>query len=422
MRVLALIVGKLVLLGFRILGKRGTSFPGLVVERLHPRFLAESLDKLPHGVIVVSGTNGKTTTAKMISAVIGTQEPVLTNRTGANFTRGLISTVLMESSWTGKLPHSIAVFEVDEAWAARMVKQVKPRGAVVTNVMRDQMDRFGEIDKTADLLGELVAAATEFVVLNADDPRVRAMADRSSVPVTYFGVGPKLRGVFISDDELYLDVVDVNEAEAGRPPAQFVLQDIEAGMVTVSARGVRTEFPLRVYGSHNAQNATVAIAAGDLVGVPLERAVKALSELEAAFGRGEVIEINGQRLMLQLVKNPGGFRYSLLDVGQLDPAEVLIAINDDYADGRDVSWLWDVDFRSLAPWPVATTGTRAEDMALRLEYDGLTVGSCEPDMRKAVSELSARHPAGSTLVVCATYTAMFDLRDILATMTEVAAI
>lgn len=421
MRYLALLVGKLVLLVGRLLGKRGSSFPGLVVERINPRFLAATLAMLPNGVILVSGTNGKTTTAKMVTEVIGSQQLVLTNRTGANFTRGIISAILMESSWTGRLPHTIAVFEIDEAWAARMVQQVKPRGAVVTNVMRDQMDRFGEIDHTARLLGTLVAAAQEFVVLNADDPRVRDMAPLAPAPITYFGVGQDLRRIFISDDELYLEDIDVEASHAARPrQPDFVLERIEPGRITVDAHGQRVVVGLHVFGSHNAQNATAALAAGDCAGVPLGAGVKALETMEAAFGRGEFIDIDGKRLLLQLVKNPGGFRYSLMDVGSLDPAEVLIAINDEYADGRDVSWLWDVDFRSLASWPVATTGTRAEDMALRLDYDGVPVQSCVPDMKTAVQRLVARHPKGATLVVCATYTAMFDMREILSTMTEVA--
>jgi len=418
-RLLALFIGKLVLLLGRMLGKRGSSFPGLVVEKIYPGFLPETLAGLPGGVILVSGTNGKTTTVKMVAEILATQQPVLTNKTGANFTRGIISSILAESSWRGGLAATSAVFEVDEAWAARMVQQVRPHGVLITNVMRDQMDRFGEIDHTANLLGDVVAAATHFVVLNADDPRVRAMAVRSQVSVTYFGVGADLRRVFISDDELYAADIDVAAKHAERPAPDVVLEQIEPGAITVAVKGKHARVPLQVYGSHNAQNATAAIGVGLRTGVPLADAAAGLGRMEAAFGRGEFIELNGQRLLLQLVKNPGGFRYSLMDIATVTPAEALIAINDDYADGRDVSWLWDVDFRSLGQWPVSTTGTRAEDMALRLEYDGVAVRSCVPDMRTAVAELSKRHPEGATLVVCATYTAMFEMRRILASMTEV---
>ena len=420
MKFVALYIGKIVVIVGRMLGKRGSSFPGLVVEKISPNFLPNALRSLPGGVIVVTGTNGKTTTVKMIAEVLGTREQVLTNKTGANFTRGIASTILMSMSLTGKLAQRIAVFEIDEAWAVRFVDAVQTRGVVITNVMRDQMDRFGEIDHTARLLRHVVGKAQEFVVLNADDPRVAAMADAAQCPVTYFGVGPQLRRVFITDDELYAADIDVAAVHASRPRPDYVLEHIEPNAITITTEAGPTDVALHVFGSHNAQNATAALAAGRLAGVPLEDAVGALERMEAAFGRGEFIDINGQRLLLQLVKNPGGFRYSLMDVASVTPAEVLIAINDEYADGRDVSWLWDVDFTSLSAWPVSTTGTRAEDMALRLEYDSVPVATVVPDMRQALIGLSGRHPAGATLVVCATYTAMFEMRDVLATMTEVA--
>jgi UDP-N-acetylmuramyl tripeptide synthase len=419
-RFLALYVGKLVVLVGRLLGKRGSSFPGLVVEKISPGFLANALRSLPGGVIVVTGTNGKTTTVKMIAETLRTEHQVLTNRTGANFTRGIVSSIVREMPLTGKLPHTIAVFEIDEAWAVRFVEQVPTRGVVITNVMRDQMDRFGEIDHTARLLTKVVAAAEDFAVLNADDPRVVAMAPAARCPITYFGVGAELRRVFITDDELYAAEIDVAAKHAARPAPQFVLEHVAPGAIDILAPDGRHQVALQVFGSHNAQNATAALAAGSCAGIPVPAAIGALEGMQAAFGRGEFIALNGQHLLLQLVKNPGGFRYSLMDVGSVTPAEVLIAINDEYADGRDVSWLWDVDFRSLASWPVSTTGTRAEDMALRLDYDGVPVRSVIPDMARAIEALSARHPEGATLVVCATYTAMFEMRDVLAGMTEVA--
>lgn len=419
-RILALYVGKLVVVAGKIFGKRGSSFPGLIVEKLSPNFLADALAQLPGGVIVVTGTNGKTTTAKMVAETLSTEHKVLTNSTGANFTRGIVSSIIPEMSLTGKLAHTIAALEIDEAWAVRFVQQVRPRGVVITNVMRDQMDRFGEIDHTARLLTTVVAAAREFVVLNADDPRVVEMAPAAEAPITYFGVGGDLRRVFITDDELYAAEIDVAAKHAERPQPQFVLEQVAPGEIEVATPEGQRTVALPIFGSHNAQNATTALATGACAGVPIQSAIGALEQMEAAFGRGEFIDLHGQRLLLQLVKNPGGFRYSLMDVASVTPAEVLIAINDDYADGRDVSWLWDVDFRSLADWPVSTTGTRAEDMALRLDYDGVPVRSVVPNMTQAIEELSARHEEGATLVVCATYTAMFEMRAVLAGMTEVA--
>ena len=422
MNLIALWIGKLTLILLRLLGKRGSSFPGLVVEKVSDSFLAAHLSDLKGGVVVVSGTNGKTTTTKMISAIMSTKYHVLTNPTGANFTRGIASSIVAEANWFGRLPHTAAVFELDEAWAVQFCRQVAPRGVLVTNVMRDQMDRFGEIDTTARMLGEVVSTATGFVVLNADDPRVRAMVDEAKASVTFFGVGERLRSVFISDDELYVEDLATADKLAARPAPDFILEAVEPGKVSLVASGKPFEIGLQVFGSHNAQNATAALAVAAEAGIPINKAIGALEQMRAAFGRGEYIDLNGRRILMQLVKNPGGFRYALMDVSTVSPAGVLIVINDDYADGRDVSWLWDVDFTGLADYPLAVSGTRATDMELRLRYDGLDVQWCEPDLRASIARISREVPEGSTIVVCATYTAMFDMRAVLATMTEVEAV
>lgn len=419
MTLLALWAGKLTLLLLQLLGKRGSSFPGLVIERIHRGFLRQMLAQLPGGVIVVSGTNGKTTTTKMVTTVLASEQRVLTNSTGANFTRGIASSIAAESSWRGKLPHTMAVFELDEAWAVHFCDEVAPRGVLVTNVMRDQMDRFGEIDHTARMLTAVVSRATDFVVLNADDPRVRAMASAATVPVSYFGVGAQLRSVFITDDELHAGPVQGEAQVATRPAPDVTLERIRPGRIDVVVDGTTRPVGLQIFGSHNAQNATAALAVARRTGVSVDHAVAALEGMTAAFGRGEFIELGGRRILLQLVKNPGGFRYSLMDVDSIDPSAVLIVINDDYADGRDVSWLWDVDFRGLEPYPLSVSGTRATDMELRLVYDGLPVLWCEPDLRAAIERVAADVPDGSTVVVCATYTAMFEMRRILSTMTDV---
>ena len=177
--------------------------PGLVVEKLHPNFMAQSLAKIPDGVIVVTGTNGKTTTTKMLTYVLRQNKRVLTNPTGSNFLRGIIASLLQHSNWSGALPYDVAVIELDEAYAAKFVEQFKPRGTVVLNVMRDQMDRFGEIDYTAELINKVVKKTTEFVVLNRDDPRVLAMANNINCQVIWFGVASNLRDLFKNDDELH---------------------------------------------------------------------------------------------------------------------------------------------------------------------------------------------------------------------------
>src|SRR5437879_4744262 len=166
MNLAAIWLGKFVLAALRVIGRRGNALPGLVVEKVFPRFLPRAMARLPQGVVVVTGTNGKTTTTKMTAAVLAQRYRVLTNDTGSNFVRGAITATIEHASWTGRLDHDVAVFELDEAWAVRFVGVVPPRRTLLLNVMRDQLDRFGEIDTTAALLGKVAAATSGDVVLN----------------------------------------------------------------------------------------------------------------------------------------------------------------------------------------------------------------------------------------------------------------
>ncbi|MCW2523698.1 MAG: hypothetical protein JWO63_2033, partial [Frankiales bacterium] len=193
MDLLAVWLGKATVLALRLTGRRGTALPGLVVEKVFPGFLARRLAQLPDGVIVVSGTNGKTTTTKMLATVLGQRYRVLTNDTGGNFVRGTITAVLQHTNWLGQTPADLAVFELDEAHAIRFCEVHRPERALLLNVLRDQLDRFGEIDTTAGLLARVARATTEYVVVNRDDPRLVALAADLPARVSYFGVAPTLR-------------------------------------------------------------------------------------------------------------------------------------------------------------------------------------------------------------------------------------
>ena len=183
MDILAIWLGKLTLLALRAAGRRGTALPGLVVEKVFPKFLTRRLATLPLGVVVVSGTNGKTTTTKMVATVLGQRHRVLTNDTGGNFVRGVLTAVVQQSTWLGRTPADVAVLELDEAHAVRFCQVHQPERLLLLNVLRDQLDRFGEIDTTAQLLGKVAARTTGHVVVNRDDPRLVAVA-----------AGPRRRG------------------------------------------------------------------------------------------------------------------------------------------------------------------------------------------------------------------------------------
>ena len=409
-------------------GSGGTALPGLVVEKLDPGFLARTLGQLPMGVVVVSGTNGKTTTTKMVVQLLREQGlKVLTNRSGSNFVRGVLASLLTEVDAGGRLSHDVAVLELDEAHAVRFVRLIKPRHALLLNVMRDQLDRFGEIDYTASLLHSIAKATSDVVVLNGDDPRLAAPAFLEDVTarVVSFGAGEDLRSLFLSDDDLRTGLASPRDRGEG-PGPRVTLEAINGQRATVRVDGTSHEVDFAIPGVHNLLNACAALGAvlevlgedADLPGL-----LATLGTVQAAFGRGEVLTLDGRPVQLSLVKNPAGFRMGLLSAAaQAQAGEVVVvAINDEYADGRDMSWLWDVDFAALRTNGVAVvTGVRAWDMALRLRYDDVEVTDVEPDLRKAVALMRrAATDADRPMRIFTTYTAMLALRSILGEMTDV---
>jgi UDP-N-acetylmuramyl tripeptide synthase len=412
---LAVWIGKLTLLALRLIGRRGNALPGLVVEKLFPRFLPRAMARLTHGVVVVTGTNGKTTTTKMAATVLAQRYRVLTNDTGSNFVRGAITATVQQARWTGRIPYDVAVFELDEAWAVRFVRLVAPQRALLLNVMRDQLDRFGEIDTTAQLLGKVAGATTQSVVLNRDDERVAALADATSATATFYGVAPGLRPLFPTDEELYGGDVSLSDRQATCELLALPSADDPRILLRIGAEEHRLR--LRAEGPHNAQNAAGAAALALTFGFDPATVRTGLEAVVPAFGRGQTFTVDGRRVVLQLVKNPAGFRQSLRTLDSLRPDAVVVVINDDYADGRDVSWLWDVDFEGpLGAQPAArisTSGTRAADMAVRLRYDGVETAEIEPDSEKAVRGAAASVAPGATVVVFSTYTAMWALHAVL---------
>ena len=459
----------------RLRGSGGSAFPGLVMEKADPHFMARALAPLPYGVVLVSGTNGKTTTTRMVVELLrGQGLKVFTNPTGSNFTRGVVAALLGAMPLNGRLDADVAVLELDEAHATHFVRTVKPRAALLLNVMRDQLDRFGEIDYTASLLHKVARATTGTVVLNADDPRLAAPSFRADLraDVRGFAVSPQLRSVFLSDDELH-DSLDgctlgqpkkdaetkadtkaeptteapldsVKEPGQGEPdtadspakPAEKLAQHLEivatleemmGRHAVIDLAGHRHEVDFAIPGAHNILNATAAMGlVKELLGERTDEQALAASaaKVTAAFGRGELLSIDGQEVELGLVKNPAGFRMSLLSAAAVrsqQPPLIMIAINDQYADGRDMSWLWDVDFTPLKQAGVSiVTGVRATDMALRLSYDDVAVGKVEANLSQALAQLvKLSREQHRPIRILSTYTAMLELRSLLASYTDV---
>lgn len=412
------LLGKAVRYAARLRGG-GSALPGLFVEKIDPNFIRDTLSQLDHGVVLVSGTNGKTTTTKMVVALLESQGlKVFTNRTGSNFSRGVAAALLGEVDSKGKLDADIAVLELDEAHAVHFVAHVPPRYSLLLNVMRDQLDRFGEIDKTARMLQTIAEATTDTVVLNREDPRVRAIAKViTDKKIAYFGLDSTLRDTFPSDDTLHGGTADASKL----PSADVTLKAFTGNQATFTIDGKSVTSPLKLEGIYNIYNAAAALVlTRSIVDTALDqdKLIAALADITPAFGRGEKLVIGGQPLELVLVKNPSGFR---LGLQSFDPAgyATMIAINDNYADGRDMSWLWDVDFESLRSAGVAEiTGSRAYDMALRMQYDEVDVSHIDTDPARALQHFINNHSDVPKRIYC-TYTAMLALRRELAKITDV---
>ncbi len=397
---IASLVGKTIAKVSRLKGGHGSALPGLIVEKLAPDFLTDALKDLPYGVVVVSGTNGKTTTTKIVVELLRSAGlTVFTNPSGSNFTRGVASSAVSEMKH-GKLKADIAVVELDEAYAVQFVRKISPKYSLILNVLRDQLDRFGEIDTTAKMLSEVVAKTTGTAVLNREDPLVSKMSAGRKV---FFGYSNKVAKLFPNDDEMY-------GKKMAKPnfTAAITLEDID---------GARTIFNigdaiLKLRGAHNALNAAAALSLVKTIlgeNFDNQKMLKALESVRPAFGRGESFEINGQPLEMILVKNPSGFRISL--ASQSDPeSEVMIAINDHYADGRDMSWLWDVDFSSLSEVAMVS-GIRAYDIALRLTAQGVKVREIDTSLEAALTNFLNKNP-NQPKQIYTTYTAMLELRRI----------
>lgn len=413
---LAIIIGKILRYIIRLRGSGGSALPGLVVEKLQPSFLSDTLSNLPDGVVVVTGTNGKTTTTKMIADLLSSLgKKVLTNSTGSNFTRGIVAMIVKEARIGQALDHDIAVIELDEAYARRFVKDFKPAYVVALNVMRDQLDRFGEIDTTAEILKSVLAQSTEGCVINGNDPHLTSIAKTLKAPISYYAVDKSLQKYFPTDAEL-LSVSDQNSNHRV-PLTDVELSGFNGQKAEFKISGKVYKTTLQVTGLYNFQNAAAAIALTRLVlpNIKIETILHRLSQVTPAFGRGESFKIGGQPLEVVLVKNPAGFRLAIKSF--LSKADIMIAINDQYADGRDVSWLWDVDFTDLKSQKVTMiSGIRAYDMALRLRYDEVSFKDIETDLNKALQRFIEESSDQPKRIYC-TYTAMLSLYARLAKLT-----
>ncbi len=435
----------------------GTSLPGLVARRIDPDIATYLGAQLQHGSAVITGTNGKTTTSGLVAYVLRSAGiRIWRNREGANLVRGVTAALIIRARPTGMLRrhgNAAAVFEVDEAAFPQVVAEVQPRVIAVTNLFRDQLDRYGEVDTVAERWRSALATLSPStrLVFNADDPTVAALArsDEQVANAIYFGVEEAMLAQAATTDVDAAGVVEVVDTRTcarcgasldftlrfyshighwacpacgyARPRPRIFARAISADglagtrftLVTPDGeREVRVNLP----GLYNVYNALAAAAVGYAMGVDLTSTATALERFTPAFGRAERIEANGRTVHLLLAKNPTGLNEVLRALATTAvptrQPQLLLLLNDRAADGEDVSWIWDADVEQVARLDarISVGGTRAYDLALRLKYAGAIAEHVEPDIPQALAWALEQTPQGETLYVIPTYTALLAVR------------
>jgi UDP-N-acetylmuramyl tripeptide synthase len=414
----------------------GTTLPGKLLSSVDPGAVDRLAARLDRGSVLVSATNGKTTTTAMLAEIVGGR--LAWNRSGANLLSGVASTLLSSPG------AELGLFEVDEAALPEVARRVRPRVVALGNLFRDQLDRYGELEHIAARWRTIVAELPEtLLVVNADDPLLGELARGREPTVTYGLDDPRhaRESLQHAADSKYCLVCGAPyvyaapyvghlgdyrcpSCHASRLPLDTAARDIDlhgldgtAFTLETPAGSARVELSLP--GLYNVYNATAAAATAITLGVPPEGIAAGLRRFTAAFGRFERIDAGDRRLLMLLIKNPAGANEAvrtLLD-GQ-PPRLAMVALNDGIADGRDVSWVWDVDFEPLLGGldRAVVSGDRAAELALRFAYGGLARDRIEvvPDLEEALDRALDRAGPGGELVVLPTYTAMLALRGIAA--------
>ena len=424
----------------------GTSLPGAIARRIDPQALRKVMGSTRARRIVICGSNGKTTTARMVAALARASSLRVTqNRSGSNLLAGVTAVAVNGANVLGRLDTDLLIFEIDEATIRRAVPEIEPDVVIVNNLFRDQLDRYGELYSVASALETMIRTLPPeaTVVLNGDDPLVASFAPEAAARRLYFGMRTDDVGTQVPEHaadtircvrcqhDLDYGKVYISHLGAYRCPAcgyERPSLDVAVTAARLAALGAShvalatpvgaLEYELALPGLHNVYNTAAALAGGLALGLDLAGAERAFAGLRPAFGRLEPIAAGDRRIILAFVKNPTSYNTTLRTILQQPGAKhILSAHSNAETDGEDFAWLWDVDFEELAP-QVATlvaSGTKAEELAMRFKYAGV------PDERvTVVHERAAALDAalkqagpGGTLYVLAGYTPLMELRRVM---------
>lgn len=443
----AILIGKTLIGLTRFLGRGGTTLPGRTALLIYPDLITFLSRQLKAGIILVTGTNGKTTTSSLLNDILEARNlEIIHNQSGSNMAWGITSTLVAKTDWSGVLKSDWALLETDEGAFPNLVKTTGPVGVIATNIFRDQLDRYGEIDLIQAAIGRGLEnqPAGGFQILNADDPSLVSLTGKTGnqrltyglelkqLSATVQNTGRDLKTCPVCKTELTYDriyfahlghyhcsgcsfkrpVPDVLLTAYNPKPDGSAQLEIKIGndLITLSS-------PLP--GIYNLYNLLAALTCAIALKIPAAQAAKTLEMANPAFGRMEFFTLEGKKLVIALIKNPVGANEVLRTImAKSADSSLLVAINDKIADGRDVSWLWDVDFEKLVKNQgilphISVSGLRAWDMAVRFKYAGFDPHKLmiEEKTDRALKYALQETPPGGTLFILPTYTAMLEIRN-----------
>lgn len=444
MKFLSVNLGKLVNISCKITGKGGTSLPGKIALKSDSRLIKKLIEPLKESKVMITGTNGKTTTSGLIAHILNTAgKSVVHNKEGANMKTGIATALIKSSDFLGNLKKEAAVFEVDEANMPIVIEDINPNIVIITNFFRDQLDRYGELDITVEKVKNALLKLPQesIILLNADEPFTASIGDEIKSKVFYYGIDDNIEGINSSSFEqkycpicghkyeyrriYYGQLGDYYCPNCGkkRPNPHFKATNIflnEDGInFNLYYKDKIFTFKSRLIGIYNVYNLLAAISASILLNIDFNTISKATENYWPIEGRLQKTKIKNKKAIINLIKNPIGFESTLNMLSQFNkPLNLLISINDNYADGRDVSWLWDVnleDFLSKTKVNyIITSGLRAEDMAVRLKYANFDINKIKVinSIDKAldtISELTKEE----LIAVLPNYTSLYDVNKYL---------
>ena len=460
----------------------GSNLPGRIARQFSKGVLARLASQAKEGVVAVTGTNGKSTTAGLLASIFKTAGlDIVHNYQGANLVPGITACLVDAAGWNGKIEADYCLFEIDEAAFPLIAAETPIHTVVVTNLFRDQLDRFGELDTTASLIEKGIKTKTSKAILNADDPTVSQLAQDSSR--IYFGIeslheissshrsdlskdhskdhsatsqsGDRESAQVSNQTSKHSDgnsssqrQLNAELAYCSKCSSEVIYEQVFYGQLgqwycsqcqnkrpkpDVYASNIRLtseqthftmhigsesfEVTLLIPGLFNVYNALAAATAASLFEITHESIRHGLKDYKTLFGRSEKIKIGDTKVIIQLIKNPAGTSQAVSSVVADENCNILIAINDNLADGRDISWLWDADFEQLGEKKrvVTVSGQRAEDMAVRMKYAGTSSSDITaiPNLSKALDHALASTPHGQTLWILPTYTCLLELQKVL---------